>query len=99
MLLARMYYNIGNMSIPTKITLGHIKDVVISAWKINRPPPLGRWSIKHCQNSGLIVDYANEDHCGDCNSYRKQMNHRNDSTKECESLRMQYESMIVNTPE
>lgn len=98
MLLARMYYKIGNMSIPTRITFTHIKEVLRNAGNVNRPP-LGRWSLKHRQNSGIIVDYANEDHCGECNSYRKQMKHRNDSTKECESLRMQYESMIVNTPE
>ena len=86
------------MSIPTRITFAHIKEVVRCAGKTTKPP-LGRWSLTHRQNSGLIVDYANEDHCGECNSYRKQMNHRIDSKKECEILRSQYESMMINMPE
>lgn len=98
MLLARMYNKIGNMSIPTRITFAHIKEVVRSAGKITRPP-LGRWSLKHRENSGLIVDYANEDNCGECNSYRKQMTYRIDSKKENENLRIQYESMMINMPE
>ena len=98
MLLARMYNKIRNMSIPTRITFAHIKEVVRSAGKINRPP-LGRWSLKHRKNSGLIVDYANEDNCGECNSYRKQMTPRFETTKECENLRIQYESMMINMPE
>ena len=83
MLLARMYYKIGNMSIPTRITFTHVKEVLRNAGKVNRPP-LGRWSLKHCQNSGLIVDYANEDHCGTCSEEDSKTNKNSKFTKsEC----------------
>ena len=52
------------MSISTRVTFSHIKDVLRNASKINKPP-LGRWSLDNRKHNGLIVDYANEDHCGE----------------------------------
>ena len=87
------------MSISTRVTFSHIKDVLRNASKINKPP-LGRWSLDNRKHNGLIVDYANEDHCGECSSYRKEkITNSRSKDKECETLYIQYESMMVNMPE
>jgi len=40
------------------------------------PTPLGRWKICENKNINLVVDYANEDHCGACSHYN--MEHSTD---------------------
>ena len=56
------------MSLPTRITFKHIKDVLSSAvlGKSVNPVVMGRWSTCPEKNSGLVADYSNEDHCGPC---------------------------------
>ena len=56
------------MSLPTRITFKHIKNVLSSALlgKSVNPVVMGRWNTNPEKNSGLVADYSNEDHCGPC---------------------------------
>lgn len=37
-----------------------------------KPPPLGRWNIEQCYKKiNNKIDLANEDHCGPCGKYVK----------------------------
>jgi hypothetical protein len=98
------------MSIATRITISHLKHVIVNAGKkVNTP--LGRWSshINKNKNQGLIVDYSNEDHCGSCGDYiknkrygDKKIHNANDSmnTNSMESqYEIEYSNMMVNTPQ
>ena len=58
------------MSIPSRITIAHIFNVLKSAGT-TKIVPLGRWKIYKNKNDGLIVDYSNIDHCGTCNYTEK----------------------------
>ncbi len=38
-------------------------------------PPLGRWNIDYCSTKiDKKIDLANEDHCGPCGIYKKEVN-------------------------
>lgn len=56
------------MSVPTRITMSHLLHVIKSAGK-NTRTPLGRWARHKDISRGLVIDYANEDHCGSCGDY------------------------------
>ena len=85
------------MSIPTRLTFTHVKNVIIAANKTTKPPPLGRWGLK--KNVGLAVDYSNVDHCGSCGEYlnKKQLDNKSQYDKE-KILEHEYSSMLLNTP-
>jgi hypothetical protein len=90
------------MSIPTRITISHLKDVLLNSCKKVKTP-LGRWSSHKNKNHGLIVDYSNEDHCGSCGGYiiskrydDKKIHININNTNEL--YEMEYSSMMVNTP-
>jgi hypothetical protein len=45
--------------------------------KHNTIQPLGRWQVKKNDNKiDLMIDYANEDHCGSCSYYIKNKDHQ-----------------------
>jgi len=56
------------MSTSTRITMAHMLYVIKSAGK-NTQTPLGRWGQYKDISRGLVIDYANEDHCGSCGDY------------------------------
>jgi hypothetical protein len=100
------------MSIPTRITITHLKNVLVNAGtQVNTP--LGRWSShinkNKNKNTGLIADYSNEDHCGTCGDYiiSKRNNVKNIHTSNSDITMigntdtlyiMEYSSMMLNTP-
>lgn len=48
----------------------------------HRPLMLGRWSLDKKKNLALVIDYSNEDHCGNCGDYLKsKQNERKDYLK------------------
>jgi hypothetical protein len=53
------------MSVVSRITFSHIRDVISGLGNHSRPP-LGRWLLKKDNQIATIVKYANEDHCGTC---------------------------------
>lgn len=40
-------------------------------FKGHNPVMLGRWSLDKKKNMALVIDYSNEDHCGNCGDYIK----------------------------
>jgi hypothetical protein len=85
------------MSIPTRITFKHIKNVIISANKTTLPTPLGRWKLNN--NVGLVSDYSNIDNCGTCGEYlhKKQLDNKEKDNSD-QHLYHEYSSLLVNTP-
>ena len=53
------------MSLPTRITFSHIRDVIKSMGHYNKPV-LGRWKLYDEKHIPSVVKNANEDHCGPC---------------------------------
>jgi len=81
------------MSIPNRITLTHIRDVIKNAFMYNtKITPLGRWQITD-KNINLVVDYSNEDHCGACTQYINNKYKENKYTNDYD-----YESLNINNP-
>jgi hypothetical protein len=90
------------MSIPTRITISHLFNVIKTAGS-NTKVPLGRWSIKTDRPTGLIADYSNEDHCGTCGDYiNNKTNNKNftsTTTYDLENIyNMEYTYMVSNNP-
>jgi len=53
-----------------------IQRVFINSY--NKPPPLGRWKIETCNKKlNNKIDLANEDHCGTCGKYLKNILNKN----------------------
>lgn len=97
-----LYYY--TMSIPTRITISHLKHVLLNASN-KSITPLGRWSSHANKNHGLIVDYSNEDHCGSCGDYINSKRYNdtkihniNNNNNMNDLYEMEYSSMMVNTP-
>jgi len=101
------------MSIPTRITFSHIKNVIISARNGPTFTPLGRWSIDKHKNTGLVVDYSNEDHCGSCGEYLETVRATSNTTVNTNTnttvntntnssvekfLEIEYSSLLLNVP-
>jgi hypothetical protein len=57
------------MSVSTRFTITHIKNICKNALKKSEPTPLGRWKIHKENELNLVVNYSNEDHCGTCAQY------------------------------
>jgi hypothetical protein len=86
------------MSTATRITISHLKNVLLSAGTTVKTP-LGRWSVHKNKNHGLVVDYSNEDHCGSCGDYITTKRDSNKSFDEKEELlELEYSNITVNTP-
>lgn len=86
------------MSIPSRLTFTHIKNVILEANKIYKPIPLGRWGVKN--NVNLAVYYSNVDHCGSCGEYlnNKQLDNKYYNNQE-KLLKPDYLNIISNTPD
>ena len=62
-----------------RITL-YIQRLLIKSY--NKPPPLGRWNIETCNKKlNNKIDLANEDHCGTCGKYLKNIFNKNAKNK------------------
>ena len=87
------------MSVAKRISLAHIKDICTSIWtKKHIYPPLGRWSIDK-KNLNLVIDYANEDHCGSCGDYiDKKKEEKIHYLKSEKYLEYEYSCMTLNNP-
>lgn len=58
------------MSIPNKVTISHIFNVLKSAVFEKNTRIMGRWGNYHNEkHAGLKSNYSNEDHCGTCSEY------------------------------
>lgn len=80
------------------ISLKHIKTVIVSAIKGSQKTPLGRWSIYKNKNTNLVVDYANEDHCGPCGTYIKTVTDNKKKQQDYEELLdLEFQSITTNT--
>ena len=85
------------MSVSTRITLSHIKNVLMSS-HITTKPPLGRWTIHKNKNIDLIIDYANEDHCGSCADYIHAKNKDNQAIASNSLHEIEFSYILLNTP-
>ena len=88
------------MSVSTRINLRNVVNIVKNLFQIAPPPtPLGRWKICENKNINLVIDYANEDHCGSCSQYviqvRNKQNNKNDTENELYSY--DYECLLSNS--
>lgn len=58
----------------------HIQKLLLNSY--NKPPPLGRWNIESCNKKlNNKIDLANEDHCGTCGKYLKNILNKNKTIK------------------
>lgn len=82
------------------MTISHIKSVLTNAIFVKHSPPLlGRWSIDKSQ-TGLIVDYSNEDHCGACGEYiEKKKTEQHDMEENEHQYYYEFSHMQMNTPD
>lgn len=53
------------------IAKSFIKTFSNRIFKSHSPVMLGRWSLHENKNMALVIDYSNEDHCGNCGDYIK----------------------------
>lgn len=74
------------MLVSTKLNLRNVVNIAKNVYyaKPYTRTPLGRWNICETKNINLVVDYANEDHCGACSS-QYTLEIRNKSNKKNES--------------
>jgi len=88
------------MSTAGRVTLSHIKDVLIYAFFTKNPQmKLGRWAINKNHRTGLVVDYSNEDHCGTCGEYIEKKRLDNKTTENNDYLyHFELSHMQINTP-
>ena len=88
------------MSISGKVTLTHLKDVLKCAFITKQAPvKLGRWSInKHYSQTGLVVDYSNEDHCGGCGEYIEKKVEKKKTENDDHLYNYELSHMQINTP-
>jgi hypothetical protein len=57
-----------------KIVTNAIRNLI----KKDIVPPLGRWNIEYCSTKiNKKIDLSNEDHCGPCGMYKKEVNNTN----------------------
>jgi len=91
------------MLVSTKLNLRNIVNIVknVIYAKPNLPTPLGRWKICENKNINLVVDYANEDHCGSCSQYsieiRNQVKKKNEYDDENNLYSYDYECLLSNS--
>jgi len=63
-----------------------LKGIVLHIQRLlnsyHKPTPLGRWNIESCHKKlNKKIDLANEDHCGPCGKYLKNvLNNKNYKT-------------------
>lgn len=84
------------MSVVSRITFSHIKDVISGLGKHTRPP-LGRWLLKEDTQIARTVQYANEDHCGTCVIPENTTTFETYKHKEDPLLEIEYACISINT--
>jgi|AntAceMinimDraft_10_1070366.scaffolds.fasta_scaffold68232_3 hypothetical protein len=59
------------MLVCTKLNARNILNIAKNIFyaRQHMPTPLGRWKICENKNINLMIDYANEDHCGACSHH------------------------------
>jgi len=84
------------MSIPSRITFSHIANVIRSCGQTSQVP-MGRWAMRSKEQTSLVVDYSNQDHCGTCSDY---LNTKLSKSKEIDNniFDIEYAYMVCNTP-
>jgi hypothetical protein len=86
------------MSIPNRITFTHIKNIFISLGSTPKPILLGRWGHTKDNQIAILVDRANEDHCGTCSNYINHINNINMINKRREQeYEVEYALLNCNT--
>jgi hypothetical protein len=87
------------MSVSNRITLKHIHSIIKNVFNDRTIMPLGRWKIKDKENSNLVVDYSNEDHCGTCAQYiNNKHQEKIDYTNDEYNYLSEFELMNTNIP-
>ena len=90
------------MLVSTRLSVRNILNIAKNVFQAKPPPtPLGRWKICENKNISLIVDYANEDHCGSCSQYsidmRNQSKEKDEVDDENDLYSYDYEYLLSNT--
>lgn len=90
------------MLVSTRLNLRNVVNIVKNLFHIAPPPtPLGRWKIYENKNISLVVDYANEDHCGSCSQYsidiRNQIKKKDEFYNENNLYSYDYECLLSNS--
>ena len=71
------------MLVSTRLSVRNILNIAKNVFQATPPPtPLGRWKVCENKNINLLVDYANEDHCGSCSQYNIDMRDQPNESKE-----------------
>jgi len=88
------------MSLPSASLTITTYHVIRNLFRKNTTPKirLGRWGINSMNQSGLVADYSNEDHCGTCAQYvtKKKVIYNNDFIEK--NLMYEFESISMNIP-
>ena len=91
------------MLVSTRLSVRNIINIAKNVFQATPPPtPLGRWKVCENKNINLMVDYANEDHCGSCSQYsidmHKQSNESNEKNEvENDLYSYDYEYLLSNS--
>lgn len=92
------------MLISTKLNLRNVTNIAKNVYygvtrSTANPTPLGRWKICENKNINLVVDYANEDHCGSCSQYSIEIRNQSNKKDEPENdlYTYDYECLLSNT--
>jgi len=90
------------MLVSTRLSVRNILNIAKNVFQATPPPtPLGRWKICENKNISLMVDYANEDHCGSCSQYsidmRNQSKEKDEVDDENDLYSYDYEYLLSNT--
>ena len=90
------------MLVSTRLNLRNVVNIAKNVFQATPPPtPLGRWKICENKNISLMVDYANEDHCGSCSQYsidmRNQSKEKDEVDDENDLYSYDYEYLLSNT--
>ena len=100
-----MKFIIIKMLVSTKLNLRNVTNIAKNVYygvtrSTASPTPLGRWKICENKNINLVVDYANEDHCGSCSQYSMEVRNQEVKTKhhpENDLYIYDYECLLSNT--
>jgi|TARA_B110000285_G_scaffold186744_1_gene212243 hypothetical protein len=85
------------MSIPSRITLSHVLNVIRTSGQISKVPT-GRWAIRSKEQTALVIDYSNQDHCGTCNDYINTKLIKKQEVNNNNIFDIEYTYMVSNTP-
>jgi hypothetical protein len=90
------------MLVSTRLSVRNIINIAKNVFQATPPPtPLGRWKVCENKNINLMVDYANEDHCGSCSQYsidmRDPVKKIDEVDDENDLYSYEYEYLLSNT--